>query len=360
MSGKQRNRARAPLSPSLSVACFQSGALLSAKRQVGFALGNGVLAPPLCKGLFNERALFRIGGMKSLLLLLAAVSMLTQTVSLAQSATDPQSPLVLWPDGAPGALGKELKDIPTLTPFWPTPGWASGAAMVVCPGGGYGGLAPHEGEGYAHWLNLQGIAAFVLKYRLGTSGYRHPRMLEDAARAMRMVRFHAAEWKLDPKRIGIVGSSAGGHLASTLLTHFDAGQTDAADPIDRVSCRPDLGVLCYPVISMGAETHYGSRDNLLGKDPTPALIQELSNQLHVTAETPPCFIFHTSDDPVVPVVNSLEFAAALSRAKVPFELHIYEHGAHGLGLGTKSPDPAQMHPWARECQRWLTERGFGK
>ena len=268
--------------------------------------------------------------------------------------------MVLWPDGAPGALGTEPKDTPTLTPFWPAPEMASGAGMVICPGGGYGGLAPHEGEGYAHWFNQQGIAAFVLKYRLGSSGYRHPRMLEDAARAMRLVRFHAAEWKLDPARLGIIGSSAGGHLASTLLTHFDAGQKDSADPIDRFSCRPDLGVLCYPVITMGDETHRGSRDNLLGKDPSPSLIQELSNQLHVTGQTPPCFIFHTYDDSAVPVANSLEFAAALGRAKVPFELHIYEHGAHGIGLGAAAGDPAQMHPWTRECQRWLKERGFGR
>jgi acetyl esterase/lipase len=259
-------------------------------------------------------------------------------------------------------LGKEPNDIPTLTAFFPPPEMATGAGMIVCPGGGYAGLAAHEGEAYAHWLNQQGIAAFVLKYRLGSSGYRHPRMLEDAARAMRLARFHAAEWKLDPKRLGIIGSSAGGHLASTLLTHFDSGQTEAADPIDRVSCRPDLGVLCYAVITMGDETHKGSRENLLGKDPSPELIKELSNELHVTRETPPCFIFHTSEDTAVQVENSLEFAAALRRAKVPFELHIYEHGAHGMGLGTRSlqPDPAEMHPWTRECQRWLKEQGFGK
>jgi len=300
--------------------------------------------------------------MKSLLLLLAGVFMVANTMSLAQSLPATLPPLPLWPDGEPGALGKEPKDIPTLTPFSPPPEIATGAGMIICPGGGYSGLAAHEGEGYAHWLNQQGIAAFVLKYRLGSGGYRHPRMLEDAARAMRMVRFHAAEWKLDPKRLGIIGSSAGGHLTSTLLTHFDAGQAEAADPIDRVSCRPYLGVLCYAVITMGDETHKGSRDNLLGKNPSPELIKELSNQLHVSQETPPCFLFHTSEDKAVPVENSLDFAAALRRAKVPFELHIYEHGAHGLGLGTRSlhPDPAEMHPWTRECQRWLKERGFGK
>jgi acetyl esterase/lipase len=297
---------------------------------------------------------------KSVVPLIVGSLVFASTVSLAQSQPASQSPLPLWPDGAPGALGKEPKDIPTLTPYLPEAGTATGASMVVCPGGGYSGLAAHEGEAYALWLNQQGITAFVLKYRLGSSGYRHPRMLEDAARGMRIVRFHAAEWKLDPDRIGIIGSSAGGHLASTLLTHFDVGQPDAVDPIEHDSCRPALGVLCYPVITMGDETHRGSRENLLGKDPSRTLIEELSNQLHVTKSTPPCFIFHTYDDEAVPVENSLEFATALRAAKVPFELHIYQHGAHGLGLGTRSTDPTQMHPWTRECQRWLKEQGFGK
>jgi acetyl esterase/lipase len=290
---------------------------------------------------------------KTLLLLFAGISIFANTELPAQT-------LPLWPEGAPGALGKEAKDIPTLTLFFPAPETATGAGMLICPGGGYGSLSSREGAPYAQWLNQQGIAAFVLQYRLGSSGYRHPRMLEDVARAMRLVRFHAAEWKLDPKRLGIIGSSAGGHLASTLLTHFDAGQTDAADPVDRVSCRPDLGVLCYPVITMGDKTHRGSRENLLGKNPSPALIGELSNELRVTGETPPCFIFHTSDDTTVPVENSLEFAAALRRAGVPFELHIYQHGSHGIALGAASQDPAQMHPWTRECQRWLAEQDFGK
>src|ERR1051326_7957188 len=154
----------------------------------------------------------------------------------------------LWPDGAPGALGKEAKDIPTLTPFLPDPAKLTGAAIVICPGGGYGGLADHEGSQYARWLNEQGIAGFVLKYRLGSAGYRHPIMLQDAARAVRTVRARAKEWQLDDKRIGLMGSSAGGHLASTLLTHFDAGKPDAPDPVERASSRPDLGILCYPVI----------------------------------------------------------------------------------------------------------------
>ena len=299
-------------------------------------------------------------GMKTKFPFSAAAVVFASTVVLAEGPPSTQSPLPLWPDGAPGALGKEPKDIPTLTAFLPSADKATGAAMVVCPGGGYTMLAPHEGAGYALWLNQQGIAAFVLKYRLGSSGYRHPRMLEDAARAVRMVRCHAADWKLDPKRIGIIGSSAGGHLASTLLTHFDSGQADSADPVEQVSCRPDLGVLCYAVITMGGKTHGGSRQALLGGNPSAELIRELSNEEHVTARTPPCFLFHTSDDGAVPVENSLEFATALKRAGVPFELHVYEHGPHGMGLGGGPSDPDRMHPWTRECQRWLKEQGFGR
>ena len=177
----------------------------------------------------------------------------------------PANPIPLWPSGAPGALGTTDKDIPTLTAFLPAPENATGAAIVICPGGGYGGLAPHEGEAYAMFLRDMGIAGFVLKYRLGSSGYRHPAMLQDAARAVRLVRANASEWKLDVKRVGIMGSSAGGHLASTLLTHFDSGKADSQDLIERQSSRPDLGILCYPVISMGETGHAGSRKNLLGE-----------------------------------------------------------------------------------------------
>ena len=272
----------------------------------------------------------------------------------------PTNAFPLWPEGAPGALGKEDKDIPTLTPYCPDPAKATGAAIVVCPGGGYGGLAPHEGDHYARFLNEQGVAAFVLKYRLGPSGYHHPAMLQDAARAVRTVRARAGEWKLDPKRVGIMGSSAGGHLASTLLTHFDTGKPDAADPIERQSSRPALGILCYAVISMGDIGHRGSRNNLLGPNPSPDLIQELSNELHVTKDTPPCFLWHTYEDSGVKVENSLQFAEALQRAKVPFDLHVYQKGPHGLGLGTREWNPAQRHPWTRDLVFWLQEQGFVK
>jgi acetyl esterase/lipase len=268
-----------------------------------------------------------------------------------------QPPLPLWPDGAPGALGKQDKDIPTLTPYLPDPTVAMGAAIVICPGGGYGGLAAHEGDDYALWLNQHGIAGFVLKYRLGPAGYRHPIMLGDAARAVRLVRAQAANWKVDPKRVGIMGSSAGGHLASTLLTHFDAGKPDASDPVERESSRPDLGILCYAVITLGRYTHEGSKENLLGKNPPAELVQLLSNELQVTPQTPPCFVWHTWEDTAVPVENSLQFAGALRAAKVPFDLHIYQQGQHGIGLADKPPF-AHPHPWAGDCLFWLKAQGF--
>ena len=278
-------------------------------------------------------------------------------VAGAQQATNS---FPLWPDGAPGALGTADQDIPTLTPYFPDPAKATGAAIVICPGGGYGGLAGHEGKNYALWLNDQGVAGFVLKYRLGSHGYRHPVMLQDAARAVRLVRARAPDWKLDPKHIGIMGSSAGGHLASTLVTHFDAGQPNAADPIERQSSRPDIGILCYAVITMGEKTHTGSRKNLLGDHPTPEQIQLLSNELQVTKATPPCFLFHTADDGAVPVENSLDFARALRQNGVPLDLHVFQSGRHGIGLGTPENDPLKMHPWTRACSSWLRTQGFVK
>ena len=272
---------------------------------------------------------------------------------------EPKSPVPLWPDGAPGALGSEDKDIPTITPYLAEAAVGTGAAMVICPGGGYGGLAAHEGNDYALWLNQNGVSCFVLKYRLGSAGYRHPRMLEDAARAVRLVRAKAAEWSIDGKRIGIMGSSAGGHLASTLLTHFDSGKPDAADPVERESSRPDLGILCYPVITMGTYTHQGSRRNLLGDNPAPELAWLLSNELQVTPQTPPTFLWHTAEDSAVPVENSLNFAAALAKAHVPFALHIYERGPHGIGLADKPPF-LHVHPWAKDCLFWLKDHGFVK
>jgi acetyl esterase/lipase len=289
--------------------------------------------------------------------ILLSIALLSLSLT-THAETSPALPL--WPGGAPGALGKEDKDIPTLTPYLADPTKATGAAIVICPGGGYGGLAPHEGVDYARFLNEQGISGFVLKYRLGSAGYRHPIMLEDAARAVRTVRARAVEWQLDPKRIGIMGSSAGGHLASTLLTHFDDGNANDSDPIERVSSRPSLGILCYPVITMGEFTHQGSKANLLGKNPSPELVRNLSNELLVTKETPPTFLWHTWEDGAVPVENSLQFAEALRKAGVPFDLHIYQKGQHGIGLGSNKWDPEHRHPWTQDCVFWLKAQGFAK
>lgn len=281
--------------------------------------------------------------------------------SLIMAHSEPTNSFLLWPGGAPGALGNSPNDIPTLTVYQPEPSKASGAAMVICPGGGYGSLAKHEGVDYARWLNESGIACFVLKYRLGSAGYRHPAMLNDAARAVRTVRARASEWGVDPKRIGIMGSSAGGHLASTLLTHFDAGDSHAVDVIERESSRPDVGILCYAVISLGDFRHAGSRDNLLGKTPAPELVELLSNELQVTTNTPPCFVWSTEEDKTVKVENSMMFAAALRRNNVPFDLHIYQKGGHGIGLGARGDlSPDKRHPWTGDCVYWLKARGFVK
>ena len=269
----------------------------------------------------------------------------------------PSTPFPLWSSAAPGALGTAAHDIPTLSAYLPAPGKANGASMLVLPGGAYWGLADHEGKGYAEWFAENGVTAYVLQYRLGAHGYRHPVMLNDAARALRTVRSWARRDGLDPARVGVIGSSAGGHLASTLLTHFDAGQAGAADAIERESSRPDLGILCYPVISLGEHTHQGSKKNLLGENPPAELVARLSTELQVTADTPPCFLWHTGEDNGVVVENSLLFAAALRRARVPFDLHVYEKGGHGLGLPAASKDAP---PWDADCLYWLGQRGFLK
>lgn len=269
------------------------------------------------------------------------------------------SPIPLWENGAPGALGTNDYDKPTITPYLPDASNATGTAVLICPGGAYAGLAQHEGRDYALFLNKYGITCFVLKYRLGTHGYRHPAMLQDVQRALRMVRYNADKWKIDPQKIAVMGSSAGGHLASTLLTHFDNGDPNAADPIDRVSCRPNLGILCYPVITMGENTHQGSKNNLLGKNPDPELVKFLSSELQVKPDTPPCFIWHTWEDKGVKVENSLDFAMALRKAGIPFDLHIYQKGAHGMGLRDKEPF-ANVHPWANNLIFFLKENGWLK
>lgn len=276
--------------------------------------------------------------------------------SLMLSRAQVQSPIPLWPNGAPGALGHSPADIPTLTPYLPGTN-ATGAAMVICPGGGYQYLAPHEGNDYALWLNQHGVTSFVLKYRLGSDGYHYPAEFLDVERAMRWVRAHAAEYKINPRRIGIMGSSAGGHLASLALTHFAPGNPKSDDPVERESSRPDLGILCYAVITMGQYTHAGSKANLLGPRPSRKLIKYLSSELQVTTNTPPCFLWCTWQDKTVPMENTLMFAGALRKNHVPFALHIYENGRHGLGLADKPPFP-HPHPWANDCLFWLKQHQF--
>lgn len=280
--------------------------------------------------------------------------------SVIMSHAEIPAPIHLWPNGVPGALGTRPQDIPTITPYLADATNAIGAAMLICPGGGYEWLTPQEGNDYALWLNKHGVTCFVLKYRLGSNGYHYPAEFEDVTRAMRWVRAHATDYKIDPDRIGIMGSSAGGHLASLLLTHFDSGNPKAADPVERQSSRPDLGILCYPVITMiGAYTHKGSRENLLGKNPSIGLEKFLSSQLQVKTNTPPCFIWCTYEDKTVPMENSLMFAEALRKDHVPFALHIYQNGGHGMGLAGKPPF-AHPHPWAGDCLFWLKAHDFVK
>ena len=278
--------------------------------------------------------------------------------TLMLSRAEIQTPLPLWPNGAPGALGTSSNDIPTLTPYLCESN-GTGAALVICPGGGYVGLAAHEGNDYALWLNQHGVTCFVLTYRLGSHGYHYPAEFQDVTRALRWVRAHAADFKIDPKRVGIMGSSAGGHLASMLLTHFDPGDTNSADAVEQQSSRPDLGILCYPVITMGLATHGGSKANLLGQNPSPELVKLLSSELQVTSNTPPCFLWTTFEDKTVPMENTMMFAEALRKNQVPFDLHVYQKGAHGMGLKDKPPF-ANPHPWAGDCLFWLKAQGFVK
>jgi acetyl esterase/lipase len=260
----------------------------------------------------------------------------------------------LWDGKAPGALGDADTDRPTVTLYPASSGHTSTAAIIVFPGGSYGYLANnHEGRQVANWLNAAGITAFVVKYRLGPR-YHHPVELGDAQRAIRLVRARSKEFDVLPDQIGVLGFSAGGHLASTSETHFDAGNSQAADPIDRFSSRPDFAVLAYPVISLTAGyTHQGSRKNLLGENPSPELVKELSGELNVTPQTPPTFLFSSSTDTVVPPENSVAFYLALRRAGVPSELHIFEKAPHGVGLDLADPAVGE---WSTLLLHWLRER----
>ncbi|WP_251551559.1 alpha/beta hydrolase [Neobacillus muris] len=258
----------------------------------------------------------------------------------------------LWNGEIPFLQLDDQENPPTLIPFLVKES-ANKAAMIVCPGGGYHHRANHEGEPVARWLNSLGISAFVLNYR--TAPYKHPVPLTDAQRAIRFVRSHAEEWNLDKQKVGILGFSAGGHLAASTSTLYHHHGTDFSDLVDQEDCRPDLAVLCYPVISLLEHFHEGSMINLLGDHPDEEARTLLSCDRNVTADTPPAFLWHTADDASVPVENSLLYAAALSKKKVPFEMHIFPHGRHGLGLASDEPIVGK---WTELCAGWLTQQGF--
>jgi acetyl esterase/lipase len=259
----------------------------------------------------------------------------------------------LWKPGQIPHFNPSLSpEIPGLFPYL-LPGAGPHGVVIVCPGGGYNGRADHEGEPIARWLNSAGLSAFVMQYRVKPN--QHPVPMLDLQRAIRYIRSHAVEFQIDPNRIGILGFSAGGHLVSTAATHFDPGDPGAPDPVDHASCRPDAAVLCYPVITFGPFRHDGSRTSLLGENPSQDLIDKLSNETQVTRQTPPCFLFHTAADQAVMVENSLLFASALSAHQVPFELHVFPNGPHGVGLALDDP---VLSAWPRLCAAWFRAIGF--
>ncbi len=298
--------------------------------------------------------------------------MATSMTMFSQNVTLP-----LWPDGVPNMkdLGKTEKAVtsggitrisdvqkPDIAVYLPSGANTTGQAVVICPGGGYHILAyDWEGTDIAKWLNSLGIAGIVLKYRLPVDesniiSYLSPLM--DAKRAIRLVKYHAKEWNIDPRKVGVMGFSAGGHLASTLGTHFDKGDPSAKDPVARESSRPDFMLLGYPVISMtDSITHMGSKEALLRSDPSPARAREFSNELHVNKETPPTFIFLAADDKAVPPENSVVFFEALKKNNVPVEMHIYPKGGHGFSLAiNKSKHTARWTEDAAAWLRWIDER----
>jgi acetyl esterase/lipase len=300
-----------------------------------------------------------MNGCFRLILVCAVIAMMSAATAPQAGAADSPEVRLLWPDGAPGAKGSADGDKPSLTIYLPTKDKATGAAVVIFPGGGYGHLAmDHEGHQIAQWLNSFGVAGFIVKYRHSRSGagYRHPAPLQDAQRAIRTVRSGAGKWNLDPDRIGIIGFSAGGHLASSAGTHFKQRYSDAKDQIDRARCRPDFMILMYPVVSFTESfAHKGSRKNLLGENPDPKLVENLSNENQVTSETPPTFLVHANDDKGVPPENSIAFYLALIKAGVPAEMHIYEKGGHGFGPGTGK---GAVSSWMLRCSEWMRGRGL--
>ena len=279
----------------------------------------------------------------------------------------------VWPGKIPGAIENSVykeEDLtnesgvyriskvtdPTLTVFAPSKEKANGTAIIICPGGGYEHLAyAHEGVATAKWLNEIGITAFILKYRLPSDLIMKDKSvgpLQDAQEAMRIVRRNAKEWNINPGKIGIIGFSAGGHLASTLCTHYN----DEVYNADTTSARPDFSILLYPVISMKPDiTHKGSRENLLGSDPTKTEIENFSNDLQVNKNTPPAFIVLAENDKSVPVQNSIKYFLALKKFNIPAELHIFQTGGHGFGLGKKGETESY---WPEVCKNWLQVMGY--
>ncbi len=278
------------------------------------------------------------------------------SISAARGAEPGAKTELLWPGGAPGAKGNDAKDKPTITIYLPAKEKSVGSGVVIFPGGGYTHVAiDHEGHQIARWLNELGIAGFVVDYRHGGRGYGHPAPIQDAQRTIRTIRSRSAEFGIEPNKIGIIGFSAGGHLASTAGTHFNERFYEPNDAIDRVSARPDFMILIYPVISMGPISHSGSRRALLGNAPSQEMIDKFSNEKQVDSNTPPTFLVHATDDKTVPPENSIYFYLACRKARVPVEMHIWLKGGHGFGLG--KPGTA-VSKWPELCADWLKETGF--
>jgi acetyl esterase/lipase len=302
-------------------------------------------------------------GMRTLLLIVvsacAAIAASAQTAPATAPAAANTNSILLWPDGAPGALtGGGALDTPSLDIYLPAAN-PTHTGVIICPGGSYTHLSlTREGSDVASWLNAHGVAGFVLHYRLGPR-YHYPAQFDDVTRAMRYVRANAAALGLDPKHIGVWGFSAGGSLAAIISTHYDAGHADSADAIERASSRPDFSILCYAVISMKQDiTHALSRLNLLGPTPDPNLVALLSNEDQVTADTPPAFLYHTENDHTVPVINSVLYFEALRKAGVSAEIHIFENGPHGTGLGQNVPGIPALAEWPALLANWMRAGGW--
>lgn len=289
--------------------------------------------------------------------LLISILLIISFISLPTFAEKPDRE-PLWPNGAPMVKGEHpVNDTPAITIYSPPETNKKDAAIIICPGGGYGGHAMnHEGHQIAEWLNTHGITGIIVEYRMNRGGYQHPVPLMDAQRAIRTVRSRAKELGISPNKIGILGFSAGGHLASSTGVHFETVKPAPNDPIDKISSRPDFMILCYPVIAFDEPyTHKGSQKNLLGKDAPKDLVEKMSTEKQITKDTPPTFLFHTDEDRPVPAENSVQFYLALRKAKVPAEMHIYKKGGHGVGLGLKIPGTRN---WSNACINWLKNMKF--